>query len=76
VTALVVVAVVAQVVCCLGMALVRSPFDRLHVASAATTVAPPILVIAFLVDESVSSNSITALLVMLLLWRPSSTTNE
>jgi multisubunit Na+/H+ antiporter MnhG subunit len=68
VAVLVTVAVVAQVTCCVCMALVRTPFDRLHFASAATTVAPPLLVVAFLVDESVSSNTITALLVMLFLW--------
>jgi multisubunit Na+/H+ antiporter MnhG subunit len=65
-------AVAAQVVCCIGMALVRTPFDRLHFASASTTVAPPLVAAAFLVDESVSSNAITALLVMafLLLFGP------
>jgi multisubunit Na+/H+ antiporter MnhG subunit len=56
-------AVASQVACCVGMAVVQSPFDRLHFASAATTVAPPLLALAFLVDESVSSNTITALLI-------------
>jgi multisubunit Na+/H+ antiporter MnhG subunit len=68
VAALVALAVIAQVTCCLGMAVVRTPFDRLHFASASTTVAPPLLAAAFLVDESVSSNAITALLVMVFLW--------
>ena len=56
-------AVASQVACCVGMAVVRSPFDRLHFASGATTVAPPLLALAFLVDESISSTTITALLV-------------
>jgi multisubunit Na+/H+ antiporter MnhG subunit len=68
VAVLVVLAVGAQVASCVGMAIVRTPFDRLHFASAATTVAPPLLAVAFLVDESVSSNTITALLVVLFLW--------
>lgn len=68
VAALVALAVAAQITCCIGVALVRTPFDRLHFASAATTVAPPLLVLAFLVDESFSSNTITALLVLLFFW--------
>jgi multisubunit Na+/H+ antiporter MnhG subunit len=59
-------AVTVQVLCCLGMVVVRSPFDRLHFASAATTVAPPLLALAFLVDESVSSNTLTAFVVVVL----------
>ncbi len=68
VAALVTVAVAAQCACCICMALVRTAYRRLHFASAATTVAPPLLLAAFLVDESVSSNTMTALLVMLFLW--------
>jgi multicomponent Na+:H+ antiporter subunit G len=56
-------AVLAQVLCALGVLTMRSPYERLHFASASTTVAPLLLAAAILVDESISSNAITALLV-------------
>jgi multisubunit Na+/H+ antiporter MnhG subunit len=67
VATLVAAAVAAQVASCLGLALVRTPYARLHYASAATTVSPVLILVAFLVDESVSSNTLTALVVTVFL---------
>jgi multisubunit Na+/H+ antiporter MnhG subunit len=63
------VAVAAQLVCCTGVALMRTTADRLHYASAAFTVGPCCVLAALLVREGLSSiglNSIAAVALLFL----------
>jgi multisubunit Na+/H+ antiporter MnhG subunit len=55
VDALLVVAVSAQLVCCLGLAVMRTAADRLHYASAAYTVGPLCVLAAILIREGLTS---------------------
>ena len=58
---LVVLAVGIEVLCCLALLAFRDVFDRLHYATAATTLPPPLLAAAVLVEEGWSAAGIEAL---------------
>jgi len=47
--------IAAELVCCLGLLVMRNAFDRLHYSAAATTLGPFLIGAAILVRESVSS---------------------
>jgi monovalent cation/proton antiporter MnhG/PhaG subunit len=55
------IGVAAQLACCLGVLVMRSVFDRLHYAAAGTTVGPILVGAALVVEESVSSAGIAAI---------------
>lgn len=55
VDALLGVAVAAQLVCCLGLVVMRTAADRLHYASAAYTVGPLCVLAAVLIREGLTS---------------------
>jgi multicomponent Na+:H+ antiporter subunit G len=64
------IAVAAELVCCIGLAVMRTTADRLHYVSAAYTVGPFFLLAALLVREQLSSiglNSIAAVGLLFLL---------
>ena len=69
---LVALGVAGELVCCLGLALARDAFDRLHYAAAATTVPAFLLVAAVLVEESFTQPGLSALVtgIFLLLLNP------
>src|SRR6266511_1247886 len=60
--------VAAQLICCLGVAVMRSAFDRLHYASAGTTVGPSLMLAAVLVREGVTSAGLEAIAAVALLF--------
>jgi monovalent cation/proton antiporter MnhG/PhaG subunit len=47
--------VTAELLCCLGVAVMRDTFDRLHYSAAATTVGPFFVLAALLVREGFGS---------------------
>ena len=47
-----------QIVCCLGVLVMRNVFDRLHYAAAGTTLGPFLIGGAVLIRESVSSGGL------------------
>jgi monovalent cation/proton antiporter MnhG/PhaG subunit len=51
VDALLVLGVAAELLCCLGVAVMRTTFDRLHYTAAGTTVGPFLILAAVLVRE-------------------------
>lgn len=55
------IGVVLELLCCLGVALMRNTFDRLHYMSAATTVPAFFVLAAVLVREHVSSGGLQAI---------------
>jgi monovalent cation/proton antiporter MnhG/PhaG subunit len=59
--------VAAQLVCCLGVLVMRNVFDRLHYAGAGTTVGPLLIGAALVVEESVSAAGIAAILTVVFL---------
>jgi multicomponent Na+:H+ antiporter subunit G len=61
-------AVAAELLCCLGLVLMRDVFDRLHYAMAATTVPPFLVAAAVLVAEGWTQPGINALVVALALF--------
>lgn len=60
--------VLCQLVCCLGVLLGRTVFDRLHYSAASTTLGPFCIGAAILVRESVSSAGIETIVTVLLLF--------
>ena len=56
--------VAAELVCCLGVVVMRSTFDRLHYAGAATSVGPVLIGAAVLVDERLSGSGVKTILVV------------
>ena len=58
----------AELVCCLGVLLMRSLFDRLHYSSAATTVGPVLIGAAVFVRESVSAGGLQTIAIVALLF--------
>ncbi len=62
---LVAAGVAGELLCCLGLVLMRNVFDRLHYAMASTTVPPFLIAAAVLVDEDWAQPSINALLIAL-----------
>jgi monovalent cation/proton antiporter MnhG/PhaG subunit len=65
---LLVLGVGAELICCLGVLLMRNAFDRLHYSSAATTVGPMLIGAAVLVRESVSSGGLQTIAIVALLF--------
>jgi multisubunit Na+/H+ antiporter MnhG subunit len=62
------IGVAAQIVACLGLALMRRAIDRLHYASAATGVGPAFIAAAVCTREGVvSAQGLTALLIAVVL---------
>jgi multisubunit Na+/H+ antiporter MnhG subunit len=59
--ALLIVAVGAQLICCTGLAVMRTAADRLHYASAAYTVGPFGVLAAVLIREGVTSAGFEAI---------------
>lgn len=47
-----------QVVCCLGVVVMRNALDRLHYAAAGTTLGPIFVGVAVLIRESVSAGGL------------------
>lgn len=66
--ALVAAGVVAELLCCLGLVVMRDVFDRIHFAMAATTVPPFLIAAAVLVEEDWTQPGINALLIAAVLF--------
>src|SRR5437764_4186605 len=60
--------VAAELVCCLGVAVMRDVYDRLHYASAGTSVGPFLVLAALLVREGLASQGLEAIAVVALLF--------
>jgi monovalent cation/proton antiporter MnhG/PhaG subunit len=58
----------AELICCVGVLLMRNAFDRLHYSSAATTVGPVLIGAAVLVRESVSAAGLQTLATITLVF--------
>ena len=58
----------AELICCLGVLLMRSAFDRLHYSSAATTLGPLLIGAAILVRESVSAGGLETIVTVSFLF--------
>lgn len=58
--------VACQFVCCLGVAVFRNVFDRLHYAGAGTTLGPLLIGAAVLVRQTTSAAGISTMVVMAL----------
>jgi multicomponent Na+:H+ antiporter subunit G len=65
--ALVALAVALELACCLGLALARDGFDRLHFVSAATTLPPVLIAAAVVVAEGLDQAALNAIAVVVLL---------
>ena len=65
---LVVAGVVGELLCCLGLVLMRNVFDRLHYVMAATTVPPFLIAGAVVVEEDWTQPAINALLIAVALF--------
>jgi monovalent cation/proton antiporter MnhG/PhaG subunit len=61
------VGVGAELICCVGVLLMRNAFDRLHYSSAATTIGPVLIGAAVFVRESVSAGGLETIAVVSLL---------
>ena len=59
-----VLGVVCQFVCCLGVVVMRNVFDRLHFAGAGMTLGPLLIGAAVLVRQTTSAAGITTMLIM------------
>jgi monovalent cation/proton antiporter MnhG/PhaG subunit len=57
-----------ELICCLGVLLMRNAFDRLHYSSAATTLSPVLIGAAVLVRESVSAGGLQTIAIVSLLF--------
>jgi monovalent cation/proton antiporter MnhG/PhaG subunit len=60
--------VAAELVCCVGVLVMRDVFDRLHYAAAGTTVGPFLILAAVLVREGLSSQGLQAIAAVALLF--------
>jgi len=56
-------AVAGELLCCVGLIVMRNIYDRLHYATAATTVPPFLLAAAVIVEEDWTQPGINALVV-------------
>ena len=65
---LVALGVAGELLCSLGLVLMRDVFDRLHYAMASTTVPPFLIAVAVIVEEDWTQPGINALLVALALF--------
>jgi multisubunit Na+/H+ antiporter MnhG subunit len=65
---LVALGVASELVCCVGLAAMRTAIDRLHYAGAGTAVGPALIAAAVCTEEGVfTTNGLNALLVALML---------
>lgn len=62
------VGVTLEIVCCIGVLLARTTYDRLHYASAATTVPAFFVLAAVLVREHLSSGGLQAIVAVALMF--------
>jgi len=60
--------VAGELLCCLGVLVMRNVFDRLHYAAAGTTVPPFLILAAVLVREGVSTQGLEAIAAVALLF--------
>jgi monovalent cation/proton antiporter MnhG/PhaG subunit len=68
VDALLAAGVAAELLCCIGVALMRTTYDRLHYAAAGTAVGPFLILAALLVREGLSSQGLEAIAAVSLLF--------
>ena len=61
---LLVLGVGAQIVCTLGVVLMRNVYDRLHYAAAGTTVGPILIGTAVLIRETISAGGLATMVTM------------
>jgi monovalent cation/proton antiporter MnhG/PhaG subunit len=61
-------AVTAELLCCVGLVVMRDVYDRLHYAMAATSVPPFLLAAAVVVEEGWTQTGINALVVAVALF--------
>ena len=66
--ALVAAGVAAELLCCLGLVVMRDVFDRIHFAMAATTVPPFLIAAAVLVEEDWTQPGINAIVIVAVLF--------
>jgi monovalent cation/proton antiporter MnhG/PhaG subunit len=57
-----------QIVCCVGVMAMRTVYDRLHYAAAATTLGPIFIGLAVLIRESVSAGGLETIATVALLF--------
>jgi len=57
----------AQLVCCVGLVVARTVFDRLHFVAAATTAGPFLILAALLVREGLSTQGLESIAAVALL---------
>jgi monovalent cation/proton antiporter MnhG/PhaG subunit len=62
------VGVGAQLLCCVGVVVMRTVFDRLHYAAAGASVGPFSIVAALLIREGLSAEGMEALAAVVLLF--------
>jgi len=67
VDALLIVGVVVELVCCVGIVVMRTAYDKLHYTGPASIVGPLAFALAIVLREALSQAGIKALLVALLL---------
>jgi multicomponent Na+:H+ antiporter subunit G len=67
VAVLLVVAVVAVLISCIGMVVMRDALDQLHFTAPAATIAPVAVAVAVLLEEPLSSAGVKAVIVAVLL---------
>jgi multisubunit Na+/H+ antiporter MnhG subunit len=60
--------VVGELLCCVGLVVMRNAFDRLHYTMASTTVPPLLIASAVLVEEGWTQPGINALVVAVALF--------
>jgi monovalent cation/proton antiporter MnhG/PhaG subunit len=65
---LIVVGVVGEVLCCVGLVVVRDVYDRLHYAMAASAVPPFLVAAAVIVEEDWTQPGLNALLIAVALF--------
>jgi monovalent cation/proton antiporter MnhG/PhaG subunit len=65
---LLVVGVLCQLICCVGLLVARNALDRLHYAGAATTVGPFCVGLAIVVREWVSAGGIQTIVTVVLMF--------
>jgi multicomponent Na+:H+ antiporter subunit G len=62
------IAVAGEVLCCIGLVVMRDVYDRLHYAMAATTVPPFLVAAAVIVEEDWTQPGINALVAAVALF--------
>jgi monovalent cation/proton antiporter MnhG/PhaG subunit len=65
---LLVLAVGAELLCCIGVLVMDDVFTRLHFQSGVQTIGPAAIALAVVVEGSLSSTGVKALLIVALLW--------